>query len=199
MAIDDDNVYQAFEILLEEIETHFSLLEKSNLRSWQDRDFTRAAELVKQAESIIAFREEVLSLQKKWETQFYIEDQQSTVDSDESDIDNESINRRSIGRLQRGMRTREQEFRMPILQVLKDKGGSAPMKEVLAELGMRMQGTLKTVDYDSLPSDPGMIRWRNTAQWSRQALVNDGLLKNDSPRGIWEISSEGWQYLKENS
>ncbi len=39
MPVDDDNVYQAFEILLEEIETHFSYLEKSNSRSWQERDF----------------------------------------------------------------------------------------------------------------------------------------------------------------
>jgi hypothetical protein len=46
-------------------------------------------------------------------------------------------------------------------------------------------------DYQPLPSDPDIIRWRKTGQWCRNTMVRQGLLKRDSPRGIWEISEEG--------
>ena len=40
--------------------------------------------------------------------------------------------------------------------------------------------------------------WRNGAQWARHAMVTEGLLKADSPRGIWEISPAGEAYLAQN-
>jgi restriction system protein len=191
-----DNVVAAFEMLLEEIETQVSLLEKDNAKAWKDWDFNQAGELVKSAEMITAFREEVLQLQQKWESLF--PDEENDTNSRIELTEKESVARNSHGRLKRGMRTREQEFRLPILKILVAKGGSASMKVVLEELEKLLHGILKDVDYDSLPSDPDTIRWRNTAQWSRQALVNEGLLKTDSPRGIWEISEAGRAYLENN-
>jgi hypothetical protein len=193
-----DDVSAAFEMLLEEIETRVSLLGRINARAWEERNFDQAGDLVKRAETITDFREEVLQLQKKWEALFPDEEIENDA-NEEPPINIDTSERRSLGRLQRGMRTREPEFRRPLLKVLVDKGGSASMKDVLAELEKIMKGKLKDVDYDPLPSDPDTIRWRNTAQWSRQAMVNDGLLKNNSPRGIWEISEAGRKYLKDES
>jgi restriction system protein len=39
-------------------------------------------------------------------------------------------------------------------------------------------------------------RWRNTAQWARNSLREEGLIRDDSPRGIWEITDKGRQWLK---
>jgi len=190
-----DDVSAAFEMLLEEIETRVSLLSRNNAHAWEEWDFTQAGELVKKAQTITDFREEVLHLQRKWEVLFPNEEVEADIPV-QSSANQEILERRSLGRLQRGMRTPEQEFRVPLLKVLMDKGGSASMREVLAELEKRMNGILKDVDYNPLPSDPDTIRWRNTAQWSRQAMVNEGLLKNNSPRGIWEISDKGRKYLE---
>lgn len=190
-----DDVSAAFEMLLEEIETRVTLLGRINAHAWAERDFTQAGNLVKRAQTITAFRDEVLQLQKKWEALFSDDEVEQDAEI-EPQANTEIDERRSRGRLQRGMRTREPEFRLPILKILVESGGSAAMRVVLAELEKRMQGILKDVDYDHLPSDPDTIRWRNTAQWSRQAMVDEGLLKNDSPRGIWEISDEGRKYLE---
>ena len=46
---------------------------------------------------------------------------------------------------------------------------------------------------------PGLPRWRNTAQWARNAMVKEGLLASDSPRGVWEITAEGKQWLEAQS
>ncbi len=90
---------------------------------------------------------------------------------------------------------REEAYFGPILTTLLEEGGRAKMADVLPSVEKRMQGILKKVDYEPLASDQDMPRWRNTAQWARNSMVKDGLLKGDSPRGIWEISHAGRAWL----
>jgi restriction system protein len=53
-----------------------------------------------------------------------------------------------------------------------------------------MKPLLQPIDYQRLPS-VRMVRWYNTAHWARNQLLERGLMKADSPKGLWEISSEG--------
>jgi len=57
--------------------------------------------------------------------------------------------------------------------------------------GRLIKPVLRDVGYLPLASDPDIPRWRNTAQWARHSMVKEGLLKADSPRGIWEITDAG--------
>lgn len=76
-------------------------------------------------------------------------------------------------------------------------GGSSPTDEVLDRLGEKMKGTLKPIDYKCHKSNDKQIRWRNTAQWARNKMVNnDGRMKKGSARGVWEISAKGRKWLK---
>ena len=68
-------------------------------------------------------------------------------------------------------------------------GGSGKVREVQDRVGQIMKPILSDVDLQKVPS--GQVRWRNTACWARQDMVDEGLLKTNSPRGIWEISEEG--------
>ena len=52
---------------------------------------------------------------------------------------------------------------------------------------------LQEVDLEPLSSSPDNPRWRNAAQWARYSMVKKGLLKSDSPRGIWELTDKGMQ------
>ncbi len=40
------------------------------------------------------------------------------------------------------------------------------------------------------------VRWRNGTQWYRNTLVQKGLMKRGSPRGVWEISPTGEEAIK---
>ncbi|MGQ9498709.1 MAG: winged helix-turn-helix domain-containing protein [Desulfotomaculales bacterium] len=104
--------------------------------------------------------------------------------------------KRNLNRLRKGLRTPESAYYLPILRVLCDMGGSAKMHDVLAKVGEAMKPVLRDVDYQLLASDPDMPRWRNAAQWARYSVVKEGLLKADSPRGIWEITDAGREYLR---
>lgn len=60
-----------------------------------------------------------------------------------------------------------------------------------------MKEVLKPLDHDVLKSDGKSIRWRNSAQWERNAMVNeDGRMKK-TKNGIWEISDKGRKWLAE--
>jgi len=69
------------------------------------------------------------------------------------------------------------EYELPLLESLEERGGSAPAKEVITA---------------------GAVRWENRVQWLRLRLVERGLLKKDSPWGIWELSKAGREYLHES-
>ena len=60
-----------------------------------------------------------------------------------------------------------------------------------------MKDILNKVDFELLPSGND-YRWRNTACWARNTMIKEGLIKKDSPRGIWEITEKGKIYLKEH-
>ena len=108
----------------------------------------------------------------------------------------EGVARRNLGRLRKGQRTPEAEYYQPIMQVLTDMGGSGKVADVLDRVGEVMKPVLMEVDYAPLASNPDNPRWRNAAQWARNSMVKEGLLKSDSPRGVWEITEKGLRMLQ---
>ena len=181
---DPTNVSAAFEMLLEEIEAEIDFISKVGARSLEGRDYEGAREALGRASHATTLRDKLVSFRKEWEA--------LTV-SHRGDEEEEMMRaeRRNIGRLQRGSRTPERAYYQPILNALNELGGSARMNDVVVRVEQLMKGVLTRVDYEPLASDPEMLRWRNTAQWARNSMVKEGLLKPDSPRGIWEISEAG--------
>ena len=93
-------------------------------------------------------------------------------------------------RLRKGLKTPNQTYRRPILEALEELGGRAYADDVLKIVEEKVNPFLNEFDLQKLSS--GMdIRWRNAAQWVRWRLVKEGLLKPDSPRGVWELSDKG--------
>ncbi len=181
------NVIAAFEMLLEEIEAEVDFINIVGSKAFEKGDYDRVKEAWDHAGRLTAFRDKTAALKKEWESF-------SQIEVDEEDIEAAQAQRQNLGRLQRGMRTPEEAYYTPILQVLNEMGGSGKVAEVLDRVGKKMKGKLKSCDHEPLASDPRNLRWRNAAQWARNSMVHEGLLKNDSPRGIWEISEKGKQY-----
>lgn len=80
-------------------------------------------------------------------------------------------------------------FRHLIVEVLKSSGGRAKVAEVLNGVGERLKGKLLPGDLE-VRQDGKTLAWRNNAQWERLRMVHDGLLRSDSPNGIWELSED---------
>lgn len=176
------NVSVAFELLLEEIEAEVEFINEVGARAFAGGNYDRAREALERAGMLVAFRDKVAILRKERE---------ALAATDTEDDNEANTQRRNLGRLQRGVRTREETFVQPIIRALLELGGSAKMNDVLDRVGQLMKDVLREVDYLPLASDPAMPRWRNTAQWARLTMVKGGLLKPDSPRGVWELTEAG--------
>lgn len=88
-------------------------------------------------------------------------------------------------------KTPTEEYRVPILQALVELGGTARTAVVLERVHELMTPFLNEYDHASLPSKKNVPRWRNTAEWARLAMRDEGLLAADSPYGTWEITEAG--------
>ena len=184
--MDRNEVHIAFEILLEEIEQVANSINDAGAEAFQKGAYDGARRTIEIATRLAEFRERVKALQNEWRNVFtgYAPERKMR-------------RRERPERLKRGLRTSEDAFRKLILEALVELEGRAEMSKVLDLVEKKMQGILNDYDYQSLPSDPKTIRWRNTAQWCRNTMVREGLLKSDSPRGIWEISERGRKSLQE--
>jgi restriction system protein len=183
------NVTAAFELLLEEIEEEIELVNQAGSKAFVEGQYDRVDAARQQAGALTAYRRKLVELRREWQTLSTAFD----VAGDEDE--QQEASRRDLGRLQRGVRTPEETFRRPILQVLADMGGSGKVREVLPQVEKMVRAELSDADYQHLPSTPNMPRWYNTAQWARHSMVQEGLLRDDSPRGTWEISKAGRRYL----
>ena len=182
------NVAAAFDMLLEEIEAEIDLVTRSGARAMEGRDFEGASDALQRAGQLTAFRDRADALQREW-------DGLAGEPAEEDETDEERASRRDLGRLRRGLRTPEPAYYRPILETLVELGDRASMAEVLEKVGQRMQPVLRDVDYQPLASDPDRPRWPNTGQWARNRLVKEGLMRGDSPHGVWEISDAGRRYM----
>lgn len=180
----ENEVSSAFEILLEEIETAIEDLNQEGSRQFSQSDHKKARELLEKAEAATIFRGKIKDLQMEWSTL-----EKQIVPGVPKDRQRSKSKRKR--KLQRGLRTPEEAFKTPVLEALLHLGGSANANDVLARVGKMMAGSLNEYDKQSLPSAPTSPRWRNTAQWARNALVKEGLMANDSPKGVWEITDAG--------
>jgi hypothetical protein len=183
-----NHVNTAFEILLEEIELVVNSLNEQGATAFKAGNYDGARHAIEEATRLADFRDKVKALQKEWAS--------LAAKRPQSEV---TTRRPGKGRLPRGLRTPEDAFRRPILEALVELGGTAPIGKVLDLVGEKMKAVLTKYDLEPLPSDPKSIRWRNTAQWCRNTLVREGLMKSDSPHGIWEISDSGRQRLRNES
>ena len=101
------------------------------------------------------------------------------------------------GRREKGKYLPMPMYRRAILQVLsRHEGGKATVPTVIRHVGDILARSLTPGDRRQLSS--GMVRWENRVMWERLNMVKEGLLKNDSPRGVWEITSSGREFLKKD-
>lgn len=76
-------------------------------------------------------------------------------------------------------------LRENIIKALKHFGGRSRMHQVLDWMEETLAESLTPRDRSLRKG--GEIVWRNNTQWERYKMVQDGILKSDSPHGIWEL------------
>ncbi len=78
---------------------------------------------------------------------------------------------------------------LAILEALEDVGGTAKTIDVLHSVGQTMKLQDSASEGASLPGNA--VRFRHSMRRARAAMVQQGLLRADSPRAVWEITEAG--------
>ena len=97
-------------------------------------------------------------------------------------------------RLPKGESLPHSFYRPLILKALAEMGGKGRAKEVLEQVFEMAEPYMKPEDRERLKS--GDVRWHKNANWQRYYMIRDGLLRPDSPQGIWELTEAGWREAK---
>ncbi|HET8956338.1 MAG TPA: site-specific integrase [Solirubrobacterales bacterium] len=84
-------------------------------------------------------------------------------------------------------------YELPLLRALAERDGLAPRREVQAAVFTAVQGNLREVDLEALPS--GKVRWEASLDKARSKLIRAGCLKTGAPRGFWELAGPGFDRL----
>ena len=91
--------------------------------------------------------------------------------------------------------TPQKEFWVPILETIVAKGGKADAQAVVDGVESRMKQRLKAGDYET--NQDGTAKWFKAVHFQRLAMVHEGLLECNSPRGIWQITDMGKHWLSQ--
>lgn len=186
----NNDVGEALVLLSETLTEEEARIRDEGAEAMKSGAYDTATDVIDFAKQLLAFQEKVSTLADEWEE---IENARDAATPEVQKI----VSKKFFGKKRKGIITTQDEYCQPLLEVLVEMGGSGATDEVLDHLGVKMKGILKPVDYESHKSDDKQIRWRNTAQWARNKMVNtDGRMKKGSPRGIWEISDKGRKWLE---
>lgn len=173
----NNQIDEAFEILLDEIESVINELKEVGVEAVRSGNYRDAKLAIERTARLKDFQKKVKTLQRELAGLFV-----------------RRIRTKQKYTTGKRRQTPEEAFRRPILEALEELGGSAKAAEVLKQVKQKMKNVLTTYDRQKLSS--GSVRWQKMAQFCRFRLVQEGLMKSGSPRGIWEISELGRKELK---
>jgi hypothetical protein len=187
-----NDVSVALEIVLEEVEAVANGVIESGIEALKAAELDRARATIEQATRLEAYRGRVKELQREWTTLF------APVVSAQA-TERAKANKTFGKKAPKGLRTPEDAYRRPLLEALVELGGSGKTSVVVDLVGRKVQELLNDYDRQPLHSNPKELVWRNNVQWCRNTLANkDGLMRSDSPHGLWEISEAGREALRAN-
>lgn len=184
-----DEVKTAIELLLEEVGRTYNTLNRELQKAVELEEFDRVQRITRICQEVKAFKEKVENLKSEWDAIFSGVAYMPTK--------NGSCRKKKRSRLERGLRTPEEKFILPILEALVELRGEAHASDVLKLVHAKMKNILNTYDYEDLSSN-NQKRWENTAQWVKYKMVEEGLLDKNVPRGVWRITEKGRKFYQNN-
>lgn len=90
---------------------------------------------------------------------------------------------------QRQPRTGDQVLREYIIAALRSLGGRGKIVDIMERMATQLNGKLLPGDL-AWRESTAEYAWQNNAKWERYRMIQDGLLRSDSPRGVWELSED---------
>lgn len=187
--MDSTKITLEFEKLLNEIKIYIDELNQHGAQSFFMSNYDATKEILIKIDKANLLKEKIKSLNNEWEEIVGPLEKKKTTEP----AKNKQVEKKIITK---DIRTKPIEFEIPILEALDSLGGSSDIHDVMDIVEQSMKNALSEFDWQTIPSDKNMIRWKNNVQWARLNLVKKGYLSDKSPKGIWEITEAGKSYFE---
>jgi restriction system protein len=185
-------IVTALETLIDELDMLFDRINEDIKTATYASDYDRIKELADDAKAIKEYRDRLSAARRPLVGLALPEPLTKRVATPK--LAKPTLLKKSRGT--RGKGITQAAFQLPVLQALDEMGGSAKLSDVLDRIEQMFSEEFTEHDHEDLPNSPGVVRWKNRAQWARMRLKERGLLKPDSPFGVWELSDEGRAFLR---
>ncbi|MCL5283125.1 MAG: winged helix-turn-helix domain-containing protein, partial [Armatimonadetes bacterium] len=162
----------------------------------QAKRFDEAKEILRRAEALTILKDKVMAIMEEWDSLTSAAPEPKPVAKKAAVA---PVKRAKPVKAVRVTRAKKSSYYLPILRVLSEMGGEGRAKDVLLKVHETMQDILSSADDERMASGSKLPYWQYTAQFARNDLLKKGYLKANSARGLWELSGEGREYLKQNS
>jgi len=195
MAQDDSTgIIEVFALLLEKLKAEIDAQNKLGMKALEIGDLDAAQNALDRAVQITSLRDQVASLRESWGKLAVSPDtvEVPQFQQEHTNVGSPKTRRNVLNRLPGGIATPQSAYRRSILQALYEMGDSGRTKDVLVKVKQLMQGVLKDVDNENYPLTK-TPRWSKFAQWERDTMREDGLIKSNSRHGVWELTETGRQ------
>jgi hypothetical protein len=95
-----------------------------------------------------------------------------------------------VGKGVSGDKIRKVFYRAALIKTLYSLGGRDLCREVRKAMEQSIMSSFPASEHE-FQQNCVTPRWWNAVQWCRWHLTNEGLMRNDSERGIWELTNAG--------
>lgn len=188
-------VIPAFDMLLEELERIIPDLNDQGKQLLDQKKYQEAHQLINKAQSVMAFQSKVKALQEEWVGMQV--PQTKLPPPQKPGKKPKKVSRTTLVRLDEGLRTKNEDFHLPILQALINHDGSTKFSRLIDSLTRDMADILNKYDWETF-ADGKTIRWINNVGWAKKPLLDKGYLSSTAPKGTWEITDAGRQALEDS-
>lgn len=182
--VEINSVNDAFSCLIKMVEQQIDDLRNSTARQLNAGKLDKVKESIDLMEALVEYKERLQELKADY-----------PKPGQKGRGKRSQRRRKGTERLPAGQSTPSSAFFNDILSILRDEGGMASPALVIPQIESRMKDLLKEEDFERVQSS-NKPRWIIAVRKARGELIEQGLLKENSPRGMWELSDKGWQVLE---
>ena len=178
---DHPDIRRVLATMRKEIQKEVKAASKALDQAFETQDYERIHEVSGRVVQLETMANQASGLQANWNSLFG------------GEVENGTKRTKPV---KSGPLTPKKAYFKPILKALVSLGGAGKPADVIDLVYQKMEAVLTDADRNSTEGgNPDYPRWKTASYSTRSLLIKQELLKANSPKGVWEISVKGRNYV----
>ena len=178
---DSPDVRRVLAAMRKEIQKEVKVASKALAQAFETQSYERIHEVSGRVVQLETMANQASGLQANWNSLFGGKDENGL---------------RRMKPVKSGPLTPKKAYFKPILEALVSLGGAGKPADVIDLVYEKMKADLTEADRNTTEGgNPAYPRWKTASYSTRSLLIKEELLKANSPKGVWEISVKGRNYV----